>query len=333
MRIVRRPSALSAARLALAAFVVAWLFDLLELRSTVPIWLPFLIALGLEVHFFLGALRSASGRRAHDRLPQAADRERYGFEQEGDELLLVRRDDEELWIPYAGQAGDDVGALIDEARQRLDDEEDEEEAAPALPQRRRRSYRQLLAGLAVLAALGTLVWLVEARSGWSGLDGETRADAAARFSEEASRIAGHGVTIRCDEGGDFVGAVQHSDGVAEVGGRVAYLTPERCYELYRLAVKDETLGSRTGRALAVLAHEAWHLRGVRAEGKTECYALQSGVALGRRLGLSEGTARRLMRQQLAENALRRGAAVEYLVPAECRDGGELDLHPRSSQFP
>jgi hypothetical protein len=91
--------------------------------------------------------------------------------------------------------------------------------------------------------------------------------------------------------------------------------------------------SRTARALAVLAHEAWHLRGVADEGTTECYALQSGVELGRRLGLSIDTARRMMRQQLAENALHAGGSSAYLVPAECRDGGSLDLHPDSSRFP
>jgi hypothetical protein len=69
------------------------------------------------------------------------------------------------------------------------------------------------------------------------------------------------------------------------------------------------------------------------EGTTECYALQSGVELGQRLGLSEDTARRMMRQQLTENALRVGGSFEYRVPPECRDGGRLDLDPGSSSFP
>jgi hypothetical protein len=321
------------ARALLVAFVVAWLFDLFGLRSTLPIWLPFLIALGLELHFFLGALRSAPARREHpDRLPQVTDRERYGYDDEAGELLLVRRGEEELWIPYSGEVGDDADALIEAAREQ-EEEHVAEPAPPVAARGRRRSYRQLLVGLGVLAALGALVWVVETRSGWSGLDGETRAEAAARFSTEASRIAGHPVTIRCDEGGDYVGAVQHSDGVAVVGGQLAFLTPERCYGLYQLAFDGEVRGSQTGRALAVLAHEAWHLRGLRNEGATECYALQSGVRLGERLGLSEATARQLMRQQLVENQLRRGSATEYLVPAGCRDGGELDLNPSSSQFP
>ena len=162
---------------------------------------------------------------------------------------------------------------------------------------------------------------------------ETRAEAQDRFSEEASWIAEKPVRIRCDESGEYVGAVQHADGVAAVGGDLAYLTPERCLDLYRLAFEGEARGSQTARALAVLAHEAWHLRGVRDEGTTECYAVQSGVELGRRLGLSEDAARQMMRQQLAENAGRSGATAEYLVPPECRDGGSLDLKSDTTRFP
>jgi hypothetical protein len=171
------------------------------------------------------------------------------------------------------------------------------------------------------------------RTGWDSLSVQTRTEAQDRFSQEASTIAGKPVRVRCDESGQYVGAVQHADGVATVGGDLTYLTPERCLALYRLAFDGEATGSQTGRALAVLAHEAWHLRGVRNEGVAECYAFQSGVGLGERLGLSEESARQLMRQQFAENAGRRGTGAEYLVPSECRDGGALDLDPQSSQFP
>jgi hypothetical protein len=40
-----------------------------------------------------------------------------------------------------------------------------------------------------------------------------------------------------------------------------------------------------------------------------------------------------MRQQLTENQLRRGSALEYRVPPECRDGGRLDLNRDVSEFP
>lgn len=193
--------------------------------------------------------------------------------------------------------------------------------------------RRLLTGLGVIGVLALIIWVVESRTGWDALAGDTRAEAVARFSDEASRIAEKSVTIRCDESRDYVGLVQHADGVAAVGGDRAYLTPERCLELYRLAFEGEVTSSQTARALAVLAHEAWHLRGVRDEGTTECYALQSGVEIGRRLGLSESTARQMMRQQLVENALRSGTTSEYLVPPDCRDGGRLDLKPDDARFP
>jgi hypothetical protein len=296
-------------RVALAAFVVAWILGPYELRSAVPVWLAFLIALGLELNFLLGALARPPAP-APDRGPQEIDRERYGY----------------VYDPVEDEEADEEEEEYDEG-----DEEPEE------PLRERRDLwppvRRFLAGLGVIGALALVFWLVESRTGWDALDEETRAEAVERFSAEASRIAGKPVRIRCDESGEFVGAVQHADGVAAIGGDLAYLTPERCLDLYRLAFEDEVRGSQTGRALAVLGHETWHLRGVRDEGTTECYGLQSGVELGRRLGLSEGTARQLMRQQLAENAGRSGATAEYLVPPECRDGGRLDLDPDGSSFP
>jgi hypothetical protein len=322
-------SAVSLLRIGLAVFVLAWLFGPYALRSAVPLWLAFLIALGLELHFFVGGWRT----RRPDRTPQQVDRERYGYSYETNDLLLVHRGDEEFWIPYSGETATEVDALIAEAREEQQEEEGGALAEPLPVRRRRPPVRQFLIGLGVIGALAAIAWVVETHGGWDGLDADTRAQAASRFSAEASRLAGHPVTIRCDDSGGFVGAVQHADGVAAVGGRLAYLTPERCLDLYRLAFKGEVRFSQTARSLAVLAHEAWHLRGIRDEGTTECYALQSGVELGQRLGLSEATARRMMRQQLAENALRGGAAVEYVLGRDCRNGGSLDLNPRASEFP
>jgi hypothetical protein len=292
-------------RVALIVFVLAWILGPSELRDTVPIVFVFLVALGLEVHFLVGALRG-DARRQPDRRPQEIDRQRYGFEIDPDKEL----EDEEL-----------------EDDELLDDYWDEPEPA------RGAALRRFAIGLGVIAALVAVIWFVDSRSGWDSIDGERRAEAVARFSGEASRIAEKPVTIRCDEARDYVGAVQHTDGVATVGGDLAILTPEICHDLYRLAFEGETTGSRTGRAIAVLAHEAWHLRGESDEGTTECYALQSGVGLGVRLGLSEGTAQQLMRQQLTENALRGAESLEYRVGSECRDGGGLDLALDDSRFP
>jgi hypothetical protein len=282
----------AALRVALVVFVLAWIFGPYELRSAVPVWVAFALALGLEINFFLGALGRPPAPRP-DRGPQLVDRERYGY--------------------LGGLDGEDE-----------DFEEDESLWAPV---------SRFLVGLGVIAALALVFWFVESRTGWDSLSVETRAEAQDRFSAEASRIAGKPVRIRCDESGAFVGTVQHADGVATVGGELAYLTPERCQDLYRLAFDGDVRSSQTARAIAVLAHEAWHLRGISDEGTTECYALQSGVGLGERLGLSEDTARRMMQQQLVENAGRTGAGTEYVVSPDCRNGGTLDLDPESDRFP
>ena len=281
-------------RIALIAFVLAWILGPDVLRESVPLLVVFAIALGLELQFLVGALRGGGRRRAPDRLPQPVDRERYGFDLEDD--------DEETTLPLA--------------------------PAPAPS-----PFRGFLLGLGVLAALGALAWVLDSRTGWSSLDGETKLAVVERLSAEASRLAEKPVSVGCDEARDYVGYVQHADGIAVVGGDRTYVTPEVCFALYRLAFEGEVRGSRTGRAIAVLSHESWHLRGESDEGTTECYALQSGVELGQRLGLDEGTAQRLMAQQLTENRLRGLQTVEYRVSSECRDGGRLDLEPADSAFP
>lgn len=276
-------------RIALVAFVLAWILGPDVLRESVPLLVVFAIALGLELQFLVGALRGGGRGRAPDRSPQPVDRERYGFDLENDDQEIV---------------------------------------AP-----RSSPFRGFVLGLAVLAALGALAWVLDSRTGWSALEGETKVAVVERLSAEASRLAEKPVSVGCDEARDYVGYVQHADGIAVVGGDRTYVTPEVCFALYRLAFEGEVRGSRTGRAIAVLSHESWHLRGERDEGTTECYALQSGVELGRRLGLDESTARRLMAQQLTENRLRGLQTVEYRVSSECRDGGGLDLDPADGAFP
>jgi hypothetical protein len=154
------------------------------------------------------------------------------------------------------------------------------------------------------------------------------------LSQQAQRIAGHPVSVRCDTKGTHVGAVQESDGLAEVGGRNAWLTTSICFRLYKVIDhKDTHSFNSTGRAIAVLAHEAWHLNGVANEGLANCYGFQSGVGIGIRLGLPPSRARALMREQLATNGFDSTGAPQYLVPAGCSNGGRYDLHRSSAAFP
>jgi hypothetical protein len=327
----RLPNGRTIVRIALVAFVLTWIFGPDELEAAVPIWVPFLVALGLELHFFAGGLRPAPPRRT-DRGPQDADLDLYGY-GDAEELLLVRGGAQEIWVPHAGETAEEVEEFVDEAHGLPDDEEGASAAPHPDDRRWPQALRRLLVGLVLLGALAATFWVVESRTGWNALDGDARARATERFSREASTIAGKPVTIRCDESGNYVGAVQHADGVAQVGGTLAYLTPERCLALYRLAFEEKVDSSRTGLAITVLAHEAWHLRGVADEGTTECYALQSGVGLGERLGLSQGAAERLMRAQHVESTLRGRQNPAYALPPECRDGGRLDLAPDREGFP
>jgi hypothetical protein len=68
----------------------------------------------------------------------------------------------------------------------------------------------------------------------------------------------------------------------------------------------------TGRAIAVLAHESGTYGASRT--RINRHAFQSGVRVGNDLGLTEGTARAKMREQLAANAST-GGNVAYLVLA------------------
>src|SRR6187402_151749 len=138
-------------RVALVAFVVVWLFGPSVLRSVVPLWLPFLVALGLEVQFFLAAAQSPAYRASPpDRRPQAIDQERFGYAIDGEEE---------------------------------DDEPDEWDSEPVVwrpaAQRRRWPWRGLAAGLAVIGALAVLAVVVESRSGWRGLSDDQQAEATA----------------------------------------------------------------------------------------------------------------------------------------------------------
>ena len=297
-------------RVAAVVLVAAW-FLVPSLRDWIPVWLPFLALAALELGFLVGAWRERGWPRGpRGRSPQEGDIDDLGGE-EWLEPVLLEVEGRQVWVP-----------TVDE------DAEPRERPAPR-PSANLRLRTVVVAGLAVLA----LALFVLPGRGWDGLDDAEQARTEARLSAEAGRIAGHEARVHCDAEGEAVGIVQHADGLAEVGGTNAYLTPEICFRLHRVTEGDEGPFSQTARALAVLAHEAWHLRGVSDEGVTNCYAFQSGVRLGERLGLSERTAARMMRQQLADNATLARSASDYLVPGECRDGGRLDLDPAGDRFP
>ena len=288
-------------RLLLAVLLLAWFFSPPDLRYAVPLWLPFLLAVVLEAEFAIsGWLRAARHvPTERGRAPQVADLERFGWPDEAP-----------------------------------DDEDPSFWNSPPVPRPTTSRIRRVAASLLVFAFVALVAWGVSIRRGWSSLDHPTQAHVEQVISRQAARVAGHAARVRCDSAGRHVGAVQEADGIAEVGGSDAWLTPGICFQLYRLIDHHDSRSfSSTGRAIAVLAHEAWHLHGVADEGVANCYAFQSGVRIGVRLGLSSSRARALMREQLADNASDSASDPRYLVPAGCSNGGRLDLNRGSARFP
>ncbi|MDQ2984316.1 MAG: hypothetical protein M3R70_10420 [Actinomycetota bacterium] len=83
-------------------------------------------------------------------------------------------------------------------------------------------------------------------------------------------------------------------------------------------------------SMNTVAHEAYHLAGIRNEAQTECYAIQAVPFVARRLGASPQQARAL--GLLAANRVLAAMPPEYMSP-QCRDGGAFDLHPATPGWP
>jgi hypothetical protein len=343
----RRAQLIRRSRLIVLALVIAYFFLPYGVRIWIPVWLPFAAAVALEAQFFLSGIaagRSGPGLQAErpDRGPQARDLAELGGEQWRD-VHAVEHVGERHFVPTAGLTDEEIherveaylrdpdAVLAGEATSRGDPVRSS--SPPGL--RQRHPYLARLAeALAVLTVVAGILFYASRPHGWSAVSEANRARAEAVFSREATAIAGHPAQVSCDTAGNHVGFVRDADGVAEVGGTHAYLVPSLCDALYQLAFKHRVQSfSQTARAIAVLAHEAWHLGGVSDEGLANCYGFQSGVEIGVDLGLSEGRARSMMRQQLATNASDSAGDSRYLVPAGCRNGGEYDLQPASGAFP
>jgi hypothetical protein len=320
------------------AFALAYLLLPYSLTGYVPIWLPFACVLAVEAQFFLGGLRPTARTRP------AGIR---GGPQEHD--LVELSEWFELQLPQGGTLHVGAGELTSSevaqwtavhAAALAELAPAEYEVGPltladgphSIPRpvsaaalsRRRPSLSRHLAAAAAVVLLTALLFLVPWRPGsWQRLSPATRAS-----------IAGHPARVVCDTGGHHVGVTQDADGLAVVGGRQAWLTPSICYTLYQLKTHRIRPDSATaGHAVAVLAHEAWHLHGQASEALANCYGYQSGVEVGVTLGLSRHAARRLMREQLADNPDDYAASPAYLVPSGCHNDGSQDLHPHDPAFP
>jgi hypothetical protein len=161
-----------------------------------------------------------------------------------------------------------------------------------------------------------------------------------RLSRIAGELARRHVTIRCEGlAGALTGARGESGRTEFVGGKpgsVAYLQEGICATLdaYARSPKACLLPCDAPLEIAwslnTLAHESYHLAGVRNEAQTECYALQAIDFVARRLGASPAQARALASFSFSELPGRMPPG--YRSPA-CRDGGAYDLRPQSPIWP
>lgn len=332
-------------RLALGGFAIAYLASG-SLELWVPPLLPFLAAAAVEAQFFLSGLRRKPPYPVSpDRGPQERDLAEFGWASRTVEVrvsdgVLVLRPGELDEIEIRGwlEVHADELAGLGAGRHELAPITSVESPvslyeAPAPSLRPTILQRRLIPAAVVLVLLAGLFLLDRSRASWQKLPAGQRATTLAILSREATRIAGHRAHITCDVSGRHVGSVQDADGLAEVGGSHLWLTPAICYRLAELPRLTPATETASGHAVAVLGHEAWHLHGEASEAVANCYAYQSGVQVGQALGLSAGTARRLMHQQLATNPDDFADTPVYIVPPGCHHGGNLDLRLDGSHFP
>jgi hypothetical protein len=172
----------------------------------------------------------------------------------------------------------------------------------------------------------------------------------ARLGEVASAIANRSVGVECPGFWRQLVDVRGEDGRVhfDVAGRPsdsAELSGDTCDRLedfsragskpaFDCLVPDDRQCKRevveTARALSAIAHEAFHLAGVRDEAAAECYAVQTVDFVTEKLGAT-ATQGRIVATWAARTSARTHPA-DYHSP-ECRRGGALDLEPRTIAWP
>src|SRR5690349_15390421 len=137
------------ARIILVVAVVAWFFSPPDWRYAVPLWLPFVVAAGLELEFAISGWRQRDRPpgRSRGRAPQQADLERFGWPAEPPD-----DDDPAFW------------------------------SSPPVPRVRSSTLRRILTSLLVVGCVALAVWAVGNRRGWSALDHATQAREIGRAS-------------------------------------------------------------------------------------------------------------------------------------------------------
>jgi hypothetical protein len=162
----------------------------------------------------------------------------------------------------------------------------------------------------------------------------------------ARRLTGHDASVRCGPIGVSNPAVL---GVTPLQNGRSFdyflMRPSECTYLAwfhrtptrwdpRTCVPEDcSLVPSIAMALAVVAHESYHLLGYSNEAQVECYGMQSIWFVASKLGASVPEAQALASLYATRlYPLRRTQTPQYWSP-ECRDGGKLDLRPSLAGWP
>ncbi len=164
------------------------------------------------------------------------------------------------------------------------------------------------------------------------------------LSRIASAIARHDVTVHCEgASGEIVGMRGESGTTVFTNGKPANetsLLEGICERLHTYARESKARpdcllpcdGStiETAWSINALAHESYHLAGIRNEARTQCYALQAIDFVARKLGADEDQAREMA--IYSSNEIPPQMPDEYISP-QCHNGGKYDLRPDDPAWP
>ena len=150
-----------------------------------------------------------------------------------------------------------------------------------------------------------------------------------RLSRIASELARRPVEVHCrPSGGKLLGPAGDSGSVGfDLEGRpddFAELTSGVCSTLHAYARHAASGDFDVAWSMNALAHESYHLAGVRNEAVTECYALQGVPFVARSLGATADQAEALF--WITAGRVRDAMPREYWT-RDCYEGGPLDLRP------
>lgn len=162
----------------------------------------------------------------------------------------------------------------------------------------------------------------------------------------ARRLTGHTASVRCGSTGvadpDVLGVTPLLSGRSF---DYFIMRPAQCNYLawFRQSPARWDPGSCSGSdcatvpkiamALAVVAHESYHLLGYSNEAQVECYGMQSIWFVANKLGASVAESQALATLYATRIYPQRRTQTPAYWSAECRDGGRYDLRRSLARWP